>query len=132
MYLKQNLEIITEKKNNKNQKIMNTTNRVQLTGNLGNNPEIKIFDNGDKLARFSMATKEEYTTRQGEKASDTQWHSITARGKIAEKVESELQKGSFVSIEGRLVTRNYVDKNGQKKYVTEVVANDLTVNHKSA
>jgi single-strand DNA-binding protein len=111
---------------------MNTTNRVQLTGNLGNNPEIKIFDNGDKLARFSMATKEEYTTRQGEKASDTQWHSITARGKIAEKVESELQKGSFVSIEGRLVTRNYVDKNGQKKYVTEVVANDLTVNHKSA
>lgn len=111
---------------------MTTTNRVQLTGNLGGNPEIKTFDNGNKVARFSMATKEEYTTRQGEKASDTQWHSITAWGKLAERIESELQKGSFISVEGRLVTRNYVDKNGHKKYVTEVVVNDLTINQKSA
>lgn len=111
---------------------MSTINRVQLTGNLGNNPEIKIFENGNKLARFSMATKEEFTNRAGEKASDTQWHFVTAWGKTAERVEAELRKGSFVSIEGRLTTRNYTDKNGQKKYITEVVANDVVLNEKSA
>jgi single-strand DNA-binding protein len=111
---------------------MSATNRVQLTGNLGSNPEIKTLDNGNKLARFSMATREEYTTRQGEKASNTNWHSISAWGKMAEKVETELQKGSFVSVEGKLVSRSYTDKNGQKKYVTEVVINDLTVNQRSA
>jgi single-strand DNA-binding protein len=111
---------------------MSAINRVQLTGNLGNNPEIKTFENGGKLAKFSMATKEEYTTRSGEKAADTQWHFVTAWGKIADQIESELKKGSFVSIEGRLVTRNYTDKNGQKKYITEVVANDVVLNQKSA
>ncbi|MDI1354669.1 MAG: single-stranded DNA-binding protein [bacterium] len=110
---------------------MNATNRVQLTGNLGNDPEIKTFENG-KLAKFSMATKEEYTTRSGEKASDTQWHFVIAWGKVAERVEADFKKGSFVSIEGKLVTRNYTDKNGQKKYVTEVVANDAVLNQKSA
>jgi len=109
---------------------MNTVNRVQLTGNLGRDPEIKTFENGSKLAKFSMATKEEYTTRTGEKASDTQWHYVTAWGKIADRIESELSKGSFVSIEGRLVTRNYTDKNGVKKYITEIVANDLVINGK--
>ena len=111
---------------------MNATNRVQLTGNLGNNPEIKNFDNGGKLARFSMATKEEYTTRSGEKSSDTQWHFVTAWGKIAERIEKDLQKGSFVTIEGRLVTRNYTDKNGQKKYVTEIIASEVMLNNKAA
>lgn len=111
---------------------MSTINRVQLTGNLGNAPEIKTFENGSKLARFSMATKEEYTSRSGEKSSDTQWHYISAWGKVAERIETELKKGSFVSIEGRLVTRNYTDKSGQKKYVTEVVANDVVLNEKSA
>jgi single-strand DNA-binding protein len=107
---------------------MNTTNRVQLTGNLGNNPEVKKFDNGSKVARFSLATTEEYVTRSGEKASNTQWHFISAWGKMAERIENELQKGSFVSVEGRIVNRNYVDKNGQKKYITEIVANDLVIN----
>jgi single-strand DNA-binding protein len=111
---------------------MNTNNRVQLTGNLGSNPEIKTFDNGNKVARFSMATKEEYTTRSGEKASDTQWHFIVGWGKMADRIEKDLQKGAFVSIEGRLVSRSYTDKNGQKKYVTEIVANDLIVNQKAA
>lgn len=111
---------------------MNTINKVQLTGNLGNAPEIKIFENGNKLARFSMATKEDYYTRGGNKASDTQWHYVTAWGKVVDSVESQLQKGSFVSIEGRLVTRNYTDKNGQKRYVTEVVANEITLLEKAA
>jgi single-strand DNA-binding protein len=111
---------------------MNPINKVQLTGNLGNTPEIKIFDDGGKLAKFSLATNEQFTTRNGEKSSNTQWHFVTARGKMAERVESELQKGSYISVEGRLVNRNYVDKNGQKRYVTEIVANEITVNRKEA
>ena len=111
---------------------MNAINKVQLTGNLGNNPEIKILENGNTLAKFSMATTEEYVTRSGEKSSDTQWHFITAWGKVAERIEAEFKKGSFVSIEGRLVTRNYTDKNGQKKYVTEIIANEANLHQKAA
>ena len=77
-----------------------------------------------------MATKDEYKTKTGEKAEDTQWHFISAWGKMAEQIEAELKKGSFVSVEGRLTTRNYVDKNGQKKYVTEIVANEVTLKQK--
>jgi len=110
---------------------MNTVNRVQLTGNLGNKPEIKTFDNGNKLARFSMATSEEYTTKKGDKATDTQWHFVAVWGKLADMIETELDKGSQVSVEGRLVTRNYTDKNGNKKYITEVVANDVLVKTKN-
>ena len=107
---------------------MTTINRVQLTGNLGRNPDVKNFENGNKLARFSMATKEEYVTRNGETSTSTQWHSITAWGKIAERIENELQKGSLVSIEGRLVTRHYTDQTGQRKYIVEVVASDVKIN----
>ncbi len=110
---------------------MSTNNRVQLTGNLGGDPELKTFDNGTKLARFSMATREEYTNKSGEKSTETQWHNITAWGKLADKVTAELSKGTFVSIEGRLHTRNWVDKDGVKKYMTEVVASDVVVNTKS-
>ena len=108
---------------------MTATNRVQLTGNLGSDPEIKVFDDGGKIARFSMATQED-VFRNGEKTTAAQWHTVTAKGKIAEKVETELKKGAFVTVEGKLVTRNYVDKNGQKKYITEVVASDLVINKK--
>jgi single-strand DNA-binding protein len=111
---------------------MSVINRVQLTGNLGNNPEIKTLENGNKLAKFSMATKEEFTKRNGEKGSEVQWHFVTAWGKVAERIEADLKKGSFVSIEGRLVTRNYTDKTGQKKYVTEVVANEVILNERAA
>ena len=111
---------------------MNAINKVQLTGNLGAAPEIKVLESGNKLARFSIATKEDYTTRSGEKATDTQWHNITAWGKIADKVETEFKKGSFVSIEGKLVTDMYTDKNGQKKYYTKVVASEAVLNQKAA
>jgi single-strand DNA-binding protein len=111
---------------------MNTNNRVQLTGNLGKDPEIKTFEKGGKLAKFSMATREEYVNKAGEKTEDTQWHFVTAWGKVADRIEAELKKGSFVSIEGRLVTRNYTDKNGQKRYITEVVANDVVLNQRAS
>jgi single-strand DNA-binding protein len=110
---------------------MSTNNRVHLTGNLGGDPELKTFENGNKVAKFSMATNEEYTTKTGEKNTETQWHHVAAWGKLAEKVETQLKKGAFVSIEGRLSTRDYVDKDGVKKYTTEVVANDVVVNKKS-
>src|SRR4051812_32655810 len=109
----------------------NNNNRVQLTGNLGKDPEIRKFDNGKK-ASFSLATKEEFINRAGETATDTQWHFVTAWGRIAERIEAELKKGSFVTVEGRLSTRNYVDKSGQKKYVTEVVATDMVLMEKAA
>ena len=110
---------------------MNIINRVQLTGNIGNKPRITTFEDGNKIASFSIATNEEYTTRKGEKATDTQWHNISVKGKLVKMIESELDKGSFVSIEGRLTSRSYTDKNGQKKYVTEVVASDVLVNQKA-
>ncbi len=110
---------------------MNPTNKVQLTGNLGRDPEIKTFENG-KLAKFSLATTEEYTTRGGDKTSNTHWHNIVAWGKVADHIEAEFKKGSFVSISGKLVSRSYNDKNGDKKYITEVVANEADIVQKQA
>lgn len=97
-------------------------NNVRLAGNLGKDPEIRTFEDGGKIANFSLATKEEYFTRNGERANSTSWHNITARGKIVERIQAALHKGSYVSIEGRLQNRSWVDKNGQKRYITEVVA----------
>lgn len=105
----------------------NNNNRVQLTGNLGKDPEIRQFDSG-KLATFSLATREDYWTKAGEQASQTQWHRISAWGKVAERIEAELKKGTFVSIEGRLRNRSYTDKDGAKKFVTEIIATDIHVN----
>jgi len=100
-------------------------NKVQLIGNLGNAPEIKVLDSGKKMARFSVATNESYRNAQGEKITDTQWHTLVAWGKVAEIVEKYLQKGSEVAIEGKLINRSYNDKEGNKKYVTEVQVNEL-------
>jgi single-strand DNA-binding protein len=104
---------------------MNIKNRVQLIGNLGGAPEIKEFDGGNKLARFSIATSEFFTNKKGEKVTETQWHNVVAWGKLAENVQKLLQKGSQVAIDGKLVSRNYTDKEGTKRYITEVVANEF-------
>ena len=100
-------------------------NKVQLIGNLGNNPEIRTIENGKKMARFSVATNETYRTAKGEKVTETQWHNIVAWGKVAEIAEQFLSKGSEVAIEGKLVNRNYTDKDGIKRYVTEVQVNEV-------
>jgi single-strand DNA-binding protein len=100
-------------------------NKVQLIGNLGNNPEVINLDSGKKLAKFSIATNESYKNAQGEKVTDTQWHNVITWNKTAEIVEKYLSKGNEVAIEGKLVTRTYEDKEGVKKYITEVVANEL-------
>jgi single-strand DNA-binding protein len=100
-------------------------NKVQLIGNLGQAPEVKTTETGKKLAQFSVATNESYQNAQGEKVTETQWHQVVAWGKLAEIVEKYLVKGKEVAIEGKLVNRNYIDKQGVKHYVTEVVASDL-------
>ncbi|MFW6248706.1 MAG: single-stranded DNA-binding protein [Bacteroidota bacterium] len=99
-------------------------NKVQLIGNLGMDPEIKDV-NSKKLATFSLATKEDYKDQKGEKVENTQWHRIAAWGNLAEIIEKHLNKGDEIAIEGRLSHRQYEDKNGDKKYITEVVANEL-------
>lgn len=100
-------------------------NKVQLIGNLGQNPEIKTLDGGKKMAKFSLATSEVYRNAQGEKVKETQWHNIVAWGKVAEIVEKYLTKGSEVAVEGKLTNRTYNDKDGNKKYFTEVQVNEL-------
>ena len=100
-------------------------NKVQLIGNLGSNPEIKTTEGGKKLARFSIATNEVYRNAKGDKVTETQWHNLIAWGKVAEIAEKYLSKGSEVAIEGKLVNRNYNDKDGNKKYVTENQVNEV-------
>ena len=100
-------------------------NKVQLIGNLGNNPEIITLDSGKKLAKISIATNETYKNAQGEKVTDTQWHNVVAWNKTADIIEKYLEKGNEVAIEGKLTSRSYEDKDGTKKYITEIVCNEL-------
>ncbi len=100
-------------------------NKVQLIGNLGNDPEIKTLENGKKWAKFSIAVNESYLNSKGEKVTETQWVNITAWAGQAKMVEKFLHKGMEVIIEGKLVCRNYTDKEGVKKYVTEILAQEL-------
>ena len=100
-------------------------NKVQLIGNLGNNPEIRTTESGKKLVKLSVATNETYTNAKGEKVKETQWHNLIAWGKLADIAEKYLNKGSEVAVEGKLITRDYTDKDGNKKYVTEIQVNEL-------
>ena len=105
---------------------MNTLrNKVQLIGNLGNDPEIITLESGKKLAKFSIATNESYKNAQGEKVTETQWHNVIAWNKTAEIIETYLQKGKEIAIEGKLTNRSYETKEGEKRYLTEVVVNEL-------
>ena len=89
------------------------------------NPEIKEFGQGKKLATFSLATNETYKNAKGEKVDETQWHNIVAWNKTAELAEMFLQKGKEVAIEGKLTTRSWEDEKGNKRYITEVVCNEI-------
>ena len=103
----------------------NLKNKVQLIGNLGMNPEIKNLDSGKKLAKFSIATNESYKNAKGDKIEDTQWHNLIAWGKTAEIIEKYVKKGNEIAVEGKLVNRNYDDKDGNKRYVTEVLVSEI-------
>ena len=100
-------------------------NKVQLIGNLGKTPDVKNTEAGKKLVRFSVATNETYTNTKGEKVKETQWHNLVAWGKVADIAEKYLDKGSEVAIEGKLISKDYLDKEGVKKYVTELQVNEL-------
>lgn len=100
-------------------------NKVTLIGNLGNAPEIKSLDNNKKLARVSIATNEVYKNQKGEKVTDTTWHNVIMWSPLAEIAEKLLKKGSEVAIEGKLVNRNYTDKQGVKRYITEIQASEV-------
>ncbi|MFK2818538.1 single-stranded DNA-binding protein [Flavobacteriaceae sp. LMIT009] len=105
---------------------MNTLrNKVQLIGNLGNDPEVITLESGKKLAKFAIATNESYKNSNGEKITDTQWHNIVAWGKTADIIEKYVAKGKEVAIEGKLTSRSYETKEGEKRYITEVVCNEL-------
>ncbi|MBL4653625.1 MAG: single-stranded DNA-binding protein [Flavobacteriales bacterium] len=104
---------------------MKIKNKVQLIGNLGNDPKITKLEKGNMLAKFSIATNESYLNKVGERVENTQWHNVIAWGKTAEIVEKILKKGNEVVIDGKLINRTYEDDKGVKHYITEIQANEL-------
>jgi single-strand DNA-binding protein len=100
-------------------------NRVQLIGNLGHDPDIRTTEAGKKMARISLATDDFFRNSRGERVKETLWHTIIAWGKLAEIAEKRLKKGSEVVIGGKLVHREYIDKSGSKRFITEIVMNEI-------
>lgn len=109
----------------KTTRMNNLKNSVRLIGNLGMSPEVKETANGKKLAKFSIATNESYKDENGQKVEETMWHNLIVWGKQADIAEKYLTKGSEVAIEGKLSNRNYTDKDGIKRYVTEIIVNEF-------
>jgi len=103
----------------------NLRNRVQLIGHVGVNPEIRSLGDGKTFARLNIATNEIRIGKDGEKITETQWHNLVAWGKNAQFIEKYLNKGQEVAVEGKLTSRSYDDKNGVKRYITEIVINEL-------
>ena len=100
-------------------------NKVQLIGHVGQDPEVKDLEGGKKVANLTLATNDYYINDKGEKVENTEWHRVAAWGKIAEIIEKYVVKGKEIVVEGKLTHRSYEDKDGTKRYVTEVVANDI-------
>jgi len=102
-----------------------SVNKAILVGRLGKDPETRFTSGGQAVATFNMATDSSYKDRNGERQKRTEWHRIKAWGKLAEIVQQYLKKGSLVFIEGRIETREWQDKEGVKRYTTEIVANEM-------
>jgi single-strand DNA-binding protein len=103
----------------------NLRNKVQLIGHLGSEPEIINLESGNKIAKFSLATNDSYTNTKGEKVDSTEWHNLVMWNKTAEIVEKYVKKGQEIAIEGKLTTRSYDDKQGNKRYITEIIVSEL-------
>lgn len=103
----------------------NLRNNLRLIGNLGSTPEVKELNNQNKLAKFSLATNESYKNDEGEKVTETQWHNIVVWGKQAEFAGKYLDKGQEIALEGKISSRSYTDKEGNKRYITEIVAHEI-------
>ncbi|MCU0639472.1 MAG: single-stranded DNA-binding protein [Candidatus Krumholzibacteria bacterium] len=106
---------------------MSGVNKAILVGNLGSDPEIRHTTGGIAVANFSLATSENFKGRDGERETRTEWHRIVAFGKLAEICGQYLKKGKQVYIEGRIQTRNWEDQSGNKKYTTEIIANQMVM-----
>ena len=105
---------------------MNTLrNSVKLIGRLGQDPEVKLLDKGNKLAKFSLATSDTVTAKDGSKQEQTQWHNIVMWGNLASICEKYLKKGKEIAIDGRLTYRTWEDKNGTKHTSSEIVASEM-------
>ena len=105
---------------------MNTLkNRVQLIGNLGQDPETKTLESGKKVVRFTLATNDSFKNGEGQKVSETTWHNVVAWNGLADVAGKFLKKGGQVAVEGKIVYRSYEDKTGATKNITEIVANEL-------
>ena len=102
-------------------------NKVILLGHLGKDPEVKKLDSGKSFANFSLATSEVYKNKEGEKVTNTEWHNIVLWSPLAEIAESYLKKGSQLYLECKISNRSYEDKDGVKKYISEVVGRDITL-----
>ncbi len=101
-------------------------NSVHLIGNLGMDPKV-IEANGKKLAKFSLATSDTYKNQNGEKVTETQWHNLIIWGKLADVAGKYLKKGNQIAVEGKLTNREYEDKEGHRKFFTEIVVNDMVM-----
>ena len=106
---------------------MNGINKVILIGHLGKDPELRNFEGGNVTAKFSLATTETYKDKTGNKVDSTEWHNVVMWSRLAEIAGKYLRKGSLIYVEGKLKTRSWDDKEGQKKYTTEVVADIMTM-----
>ena len=102
-------------------------NKAILVGNLGKDPEVRAIEGGRKVANFSLATTESYKDKNGERVDNTEWHNIVFWGPIVDVIEKYLKKGSQIYVEGKIRTRSYDDKEGVKKYTTEIVGQTLTM-----
>lgn len=101
-------------------------NKVILIGNLGKDPEVRHLDNGRAVANFSLATSETYKNKNGERVTTTEWHNIVMWSPLAEIAEKYFRKGNQIYIEGKLQTRTYDDKDGVRRYITEVVGQNFS------
>ena len=103
----------------------NLRNKVQLIGNLGKDVEFKELENGNAIARVTIATKEVYKNPQGEKVVDVQWHNLVGWGKVAEIMQVLLKKGKEVAVQGKLTHRSFEDRKGQKRYISEIIVKEF-------
>lgn len=100
---------------------MKELNKATLIGNLGKDPEIQTLEGNIKVAKFSLATSESYKDDSGQNHSATEWHSVVLWRGIADLAEKYLRKGSMIYLEGKIKTRSYMDKNNEKRFVTEII-----------
>lgn len=105
---------------------MSIRNKVTLIGRTGKEVEMVKFENG-QLAKVSLATSEHYTNAKGEKVEETQWHNLVCYGKTAEIMEKYVEKGKEIAVEGKIVYKTYDDKDGQKRYITEIRVEELVL-----